>query len=174
MELYTVKNTDGMTCFSSYMLFTYDNELIGMDLVGAETSVKAVWASIMSRKQITLGYRRLSAPIFPVTTVREKLCGNSLPLLRWHIVPLQQEGQIVIYGWNALMTLDQALYGALSRYSVWPVLPEWFPVLTELGQEHNLLRPIRYMGCDYAYIVDLTDWSAVFNEAISKHLIVID
>ncbi len=89
MELYTVKNTDGMTCFSSIYSSRMTTKLIGMDRWG-ETSVKAVWASIMSRKQITLGYRRTSAHrFFRSQQCEKKLCGNSLPLLRWHIVPLR-------------------------------------------------------------------------------------
>ena len=168
ISLHRTRNSDGMACFTSYLVSTYDHEIVAMDLIGAEVEVKAVWASIVSGRRVTFdGYRRLSAPLYPVVTVRERLDGSTPPLVRWHIVPQVGEDEIAVYGWEEISFSD-ALFGVLSRYSIWPVLPEWSHALTVLGEEHGLIRPLYRTGCDYAYRVSLQGWDKALEDGLRQ------
>jgi hypothetical protein len=174
LELMTFRNPDGMECFASYLVRTYDNEILAVDLIGAETAVKAVWASLMARRHINYGYQRLVLQANRSwMTVREKLDNNGPGLVRWHVMPRIDDDSVVVFGWNNVIPFPQALYGVLSRHSVWPVLPEWSEALFALGHEHNLIRPLHADGCDYAYLVNLSGWDNALDEGVKNGLITV-
>lgn len=163
-----IRNQDGMECYSSYIVRTFDAELCAMDLIGPETAVKAIWASVMMKKPIWRGYTKILPSPFTLTTIRERA-----GLVRWHIVPQIEEEVAIIYGWEQNISFGEALYGVLSRYSIWPVIREWQSALVSLGQEHNLIRPLWADGCDYAYRVELTGWDNALNDGIARGLLTV-
>jgi len=171
-ELQKVKNKDGMQCRYSYAV--YDGEdLVALDLIGADSAVKAIHATLRQGKPVWLdGWMRRKMAV-DFRTERTVLEANP-PLFRWHIVPVLSENDpaIPVYGWEDILPREEALVGALSRWTVWPVLPEWSEVLFRLGREHDLIRDMRGReGVDYALWVSTTGWDAVIDQAVKDGLL---
>jgi len=173
LELRKVKNKDGMQARYSYAV--YDGEdLVALDLIGADSAVKAIHATLRQGKPVWLdGHWGRKRMVVDFRTERMVLEANP-PLFRWHVIPILSENHptIPVYGWEDILPREQALVGALARWTVWPVLPEWAETLSRLGREHDLIHDIpNREGVDYAFWLSTTGWDAVIDQAVKDGLL---
>jgi hypothetical protein len=155
-----------------YSYAVYDEDLVALDLIGADSAVKAIHATLRQGKPVWLdGWmrRKMAVDFRTERTVLE----NSPPLFRWHIVPVLSENDptIPVYGWDNILPREQALVGALARWTVWPVLPEWAEILLRLGRENDLIRDMRGEGVDYAFWLSTQGWGEVIDQAVKDGLL---
>lgn len=171
MKLYPISNADGMTAYSSYVVWTAnDGELVACDLIGAETAVKAIAASLYQGKKVdvVVHYSRALRPWGDFKVVRTVLTTKP-NLYRWHIVPVVSPDApaVPVYGWEAVCPASEAVAGALARHTIWPVLPEWASVLHELGWD-GCLSTLHCAGVDYALLVSKDGWDRIIEFGIRQ------
>lgn len=164
MKLHPVRNSDGVEAFFSYVVC--DGEaLYALDIVGAESSVKAIYASIVQGHPVWLfGWRQRRCRI----RVRAKkfVLASPPPLLRWHVIPVMSPHDpfAIVYGWGRP---EDALARALNRWTVFPLLPA--EPLYSLAEEYGLIRFLDYSeGVDYAFSISLSvqEWSEAIDHGI--------
>jgi hypothetical protein len=169
MELLSIYNGDGMCCRYSYAVYDGE-ELLALDLIGAESEVKALNATLVQRKPVTLkgtwGRKRVGREQ-EIDVLRTAL-EDRPPLYRWHVVPIpsEQDPGLVVYGWEDILPPAGALVGALANWTVWPTLPEWGEALYRLGREADLVQAVERAGVDYAFRVWTAGWDDVIDRAI--------
>jgi hypothetical protein len=171
MTLQDIRNKDGMVAQYSYIV--YDKTLlVACDLIGAEVSVKALFASIVAAKKVRFGrFGRTAAQIERsggVTSLRTTLARNP-DLFRWHVTPTLSENDtlIPVYGREDHLSATDALVGTLARWTVWPTLPEWGEALYRLGREHELITLLTHGGAvDYAFHVAAQGWAEVIDQSV--------
>ena len=171
-ELQKVKNKDGMEAWYSYAVYDArdgDDILVAVDLIGADVAVKAIHATLRQRKPVWLsGYWSRLKMAVDFRTERTVLEADP-PLFRWHVVPVisENDDRIPVYGWNDVLPRKDALVGALSRWTVFPVLPEWSETLFRLGIANDLIRGmVGREGVDYAFWLSTTGWDPVIDQAV--------
>lgn len=171
MSLQDIRNKDGMLAQYSYIVYHRD-VLVACDLIGAEVSVKALYATIVAAKEVRFGrFGRSAAQIERsggVLSVRTTLARNP-DLFRWHVAPVLSENDITIpvYGREDHLSPTDALVGTLARWTVWPTLPEWGEGLYRLGREHELITLLKHEGAvDYAFTVASNGWGDVIDQSV--------
>lgn len=174
MKLQQVINGDGMACRYSYVVYDGE-ELLAMDLIGAEVAVKAVAATLVQGKKVKLDgdWRQKRIPRqTQVSTIRTVLEQEPL-LCRWHVVPQPSENDlaVAVYGWEEILPAADAFVGALGRWTVWPALPEWGDTLYDLGRRQDLIKQLESEGMDYAFCIFTEGWDQVIDQAVKEGLL---
>lgn len=169
-----VHNRDGMDARCSYVVYSSSNELVAIDLVGAETQVKAIAASLASGNLVWIeGAYSPFKYTGRVAFLREVL-RESPPLLRWHAVPALSENDplIPVFGWDSVLPKTDAFVGAVARWTIWPVLPEWGEPLLVSAARSGFIRPLQYFNMDYAFLIDTTkEWDELINGLLRQGII---
>ena len=164
-----IANRDGMAAQYSYIVYSAE-DLLAIDLVGADAAVKAVGATIIQRKkvQVDTTWRWLRVPKDAEISVLRTVVEPDPPLFRWHIVPHPSDHDlsVVVYGWKAILPAANAFIGALGRWTVWPTLPEWGMTLYVLGRQHDLIKKVNSEGVDYAFAISTVGWDTVIDQAV--------
>jgi hypothetical protein len=164
-----VHNADGMAARYSYAAY-HDDELLAIDLIGAESEVKALAATLIQHKWVKLSG----------TWGRKRVCGETeIDVLRttledrpalycYHVMPAPSENALMlaVYGWEEVIAPANALIGALANWTVWPTLPEWGEPLYRLGREAGLVKALDHKGLDYAFAVSTQGWDGLIDRAI--------
>ncbi|MBN1180506.1 MAG: hypothetical protein JXD18_14955 [Anaerolineae bacterium] len=178
MKLNQITNGDGMSCRYTYAVYS-GNDLLAVDLIGADAAVKAVWATLIQHKKVKLdtSWRQMRVPReMEISTLRTVLEQEPL-LCRWHIIPCirdvvpqpsENDLSVVVYGWEVPLPADDAFIGALGRWTVWPTLPGWAKPLYDLGRASGLVERLDSEGVDYAFAVTTTGWDAVIDRAVKE------
>jgi hypothetical protein len=174
--MYTISNKDGMRALASYVVYDTSEGIVAMDVVGAETAVKAIVASLHLGRDVTvdIGWPQRLCVATRFRVIRSILAAG---LYRYHVVPTfsPDAQRIPVYGWNAVRSEQDALVGALARWTVYPVLPEWAEALFQLGVELGLVRWMWKAGAvDYAFWVESQGWEEAINRGISEGKLVIN
>jgi hypothetical protein len=149
----------------------YKRNIYVLDIVGAHTAVKAIWASLCSGSPMKT---------FGISANHKKFHGDkeakyrtfsSQPLPRtthYHIVPsLRPDADYFVITALTAETKEIALYDVLRLYTPQPVLPGWGKTLFEMGQsmKYGLIAELDVVGMDWAYRIETMGWDALIDEA---------
>lgn len=175
MKLKQVVNRDGMACKYTYAVYD-DEDLLAIDLIGADVAVKAVHATLVQNKKVKLdgSWQQKRLPDMNVTTVRTVLEQDPL-LCRWHVIPEPTENDlsVIVYGWEDVMPATDAFINALGRWTVWPTLPVWAESLYRLGWQSQLLHRLKCEGVDYAFALAAEGWDEVIDRGVKEGTLLI-
>jgi len=172
-----IKNNKGMACQLVAMAYGRDEArynrrvVYALDIAGAVTAVKAIWASLCSggpmkvygirdayctyRGDREAGYRAFVSQPLPGIT-------------HYHILPEPKgDGDYFLLTSLTGESEADALYHVLRLYTPQPVLPEWARALFELGSSHKyrLISSLDAVGMEWAYRVEAHGWDALLDEA---------
>lgn len=171
--LYEISNSDQMTAHFSYAVWTRE-KLVACDIIGAETALKAIYASLCQGKKVNIiiQYARTLEPWGNFRVVKTVLTVNP-NLYRWHLLPvISSTDTIPVYGWNAICPAAQAVANVLDRYTIWPVLPEWAEDLFKMGQASlpvwNAVTDLESVGVDYAFLVRADRWETIIADGVRE------
>lgn len=161
--LQTLKNPQGMAAQCSYVVYD-DNTLYALDLIGPESAVKALAASIYEKnRRLLWGHRAYLADPGLVGTGKETLCQRP-HLYRWHfsVRPSPNEPLVLVYGFGR-QTPEQALLAALQQHTPWPARPDW-ELLYQAGLETDLVLPLKTAGSVvFAFHLVSAGWEKVLD-----------
>jgi hypothetical protein len=164
--LLRIKNKQGMMALADAAAITPDYKIAYLSLVGAQTAVKAIWASVISRRTpLTLDYKTIYGDgDAEYVVLRHTLAqgvhrwvlfpdpGPSAPYLL--LIPLQG------------LTTEAQLVHLLNQHTLWPVRAEWGETLLERGKAENLVvELIVYGNLPWAYAVNPIGWDEVIDAA---------
>ena len=149
----------------------YKRCIYALDIAGAVTAVKAIWATLCSGGPMKT---------FGISANRRTFRGDkeakyrsfvSQPLPRithYHIVPSPRpEADHFILTSLTSESKESGLLNLLRLYSPHPVLPGW-NALFELGasSKYGLITSLDVAGMEWAYRVDAIGWDTLIDEAI--------
>ena len=175
-----IKNNQGMMCQLTGIAYGpdgnefYNRIVYALDIVGANTAVKAIWASLCSGSPMkTFG---ISANHYRFSGDKEAKYRtfSSQPLPRithYHIVPgPRPDADYFIITALTAESREIALYDVLRLYTPHPVLPGWGKTLFELGLSINygLISELEVVGTDWAYRIEAIGWDALIDEAAKE------
>ncbi len=146
--------------------------LYSLDIAGAHTAVKAIWASVLGGSPLTpAGFARYKV------LRADKEVGYALfkrmPLPNIHHYHLVVEPAVTApyavitsrYG----LSREDALACLLDAHTLYPVIPQWGDVLFAEGSRHKLIHPLETFGMAWAYRIDLlAGWDEVFDRAAKE------
>ncbi len=161
--LQTLKNPQGMAAQCSYLVYDQDT-LYALDLIGTESAVKALAASIYEKnRRLLWGHRAYSPDPRLVCTQKETLC-YSPNIYRWHFTvrPTPADPLVLVYGFGR-QTPEQACLAALQQYTPWPARPDW-ELLYYAGLDQELIVQLETAGsATFAYQVVIAGWEKVLD-----------
>lgn len=165
-----ITNNKGMMCPANGVVITPENKIAFLSLVGAQTAVKAIWASVISRRSplsISSCYKRFYGDgDVDYLVVKQTLAqgvhhwvlypepGPTAPYLL--LIPLGE------------MSAQEQLVHLLNHHTLWPVKQEWGETLWEkgVGKERCLVQKLDTHGSlAWAYRVNPIGWDEVIDEA---------
>jgi len=142
-----------------------------LDIIGANTAVKAIWASLctggpMKTFGISANFRKFRGD---KEAKYRSFVSQPLPrLTHYHIVPgPRPDADYFVITALTAESRESALYDVLRLYTPLPVLPGWGPTLFELGLGHQygLITELDVVGMDWAYRIEAIGWDAIIDEA---------
>jgi hypothetical protein len=169
-----IQNNGGMACQLIAIAYgpddSYNKRLVyALDIAGAITAVKAVWATLcsggpMKTFGIDQNYREFRGD-------REakfrSFVSQPLPgVVHYHIVPdPRPESESFVITSLTSPSREEALYHVLRLYSPHPVLPGWGQALFELGlsRDYGLLTRLDVAGLEWAYRVASIGWDTLID-----------
>jgi hypothetical protein len=175
-----IKNRKGMEAvLTAAVTTTHEpNTIVFASFIGAQTAVKAIWASILNRRSILqVGHKSYCTgdPNVEYLTLKQ----SPAPGVH-HWVMLPEPGpdalfllMIPLQG----MTEQEQLVKLLNHHTLWPVKDEWASVLWERGAEKQylddgdmpdtcLIRELKVHGnLEWAYAVSTIGWDDVIDQA---------
>ncbi len=177
-KLFKVMNHKGITAMASYAIYDKEcQELYAFDVIGGETTVKAVFATVKGqsgRLSIQPEGQRYALLVHTVNELCYKVDKQTLArdpaLFRWQfrVEPTPNDPYLLLYGFagNAGAPAGQLLIELLRQYTAWPVLPCWWPQLFGLGERAGLISPLAHTdNVAFAWKVQVGGWDAVLGEA---------
>ena len=172
-----IRNNQGMTCQLVGIAYGPDGDdfykriIYALDIVGAHTAVKAIWASLCSGSPMKT---------FGISANHRKFSGDkearyrtfsSQPLPRithYHIVPgPRPDADYFVITALTSESKEIALYDVLRLYTPQPVLPGWGKTLFEMGRsmKYGLIAELDAVGMDWAFRIEAIGWDALIDEA---------
>ena len=179
-----IQNSKGMAAQLIAIAFgegeNYHKKVIyAIDLAGAITAVKAIWATTCSggpMKTFGIGenYRQFRGD---KEAHYRSFVSQPLPhVAHYHIVPEPRpESDYFVITSLISESKEQALYQTLRLYTPHPVLPGWGEPLFELGLSYTygLISALDVAGMDWAYRIATVGWDTLIDEAIKAGRITI-
>ena len=146
-KLYMIFNSKGMAAKSSYAVWTDSEEYITLDMMGAETAVKAIWSAvfhnggkgILSYREDNYNKRLRKLEIEGVNySVRKEVLLHQPVYHRWHLVPELSKDSSVRYIWSFEKDWDVILeqFSFAMQMSIFPIQKDWMHVLFNTGFDH--------------------------------------
>jgi hypothetical protein len=148
--------------------------LYSLDIAGAHTAVKAIWASVMSGSPLTpAGFARYK--VLRAEKETEFLLVKTVPLEHvhhYHIVAAPKPTAPYLVLTSQLgVSREEGLARYLTTYTLYPVIPDWAEVLFGEGSKRKLIRPLETFGLAWAYRIETWGWDEVLDEAAKGGLL---
>ena len=148
--------------------------LYSLDIAGAHTAVKAIWASVMSGSPLTpAGFARYK--VLRAEKETEFLAVRSTPLEHvhhYHIVAAPKPTAPYLVLTSQLgVSREEAMARFLATYTLYPVIPDWSEVLFGEGNKRKLIHSLETFGLTWAYRVETWGWDEVLDEAAKDGLL---
>jgi len=166
-----IKNRKGMMALATAAAVTPENKIAFLSIAGAHTAVKAIWASVISRRtalHISGNYR----PVFGDSDVEYLVVKQTLApgIHHWVLYPEPSPTApylllIPLHGMDA----EEQLAHLLNQHTLWPVKAEWGETLWRKGADKHLVQGLKTYGdLPWAYAVNPTGWDKVIDEAAKE------
>ena len=177
----SIKNNKGMSAqviacaYSDSPDESYGRKtLYSLDIAGAHTAVKAIWASVMSGSPLTpAGFARYK--VLRADKETEFLAIRSVPLEHvhhYHIVTAPKPTAPCLVLTSQLgVSREEALVRFLATYTLYPAIPDWAEVLFGEGSKRKLIRPLETFGLAWAYRVETWGWDEVLDQSAKGGLL---
>jgi hypothetical protein len=184
MKATTVENRKEVGCtVAAAAIDRRQNKVHAVQLVGVQTAVKAIWATLVSGNNLSFRggmYINTSNPrTDQFLTIRGATLDNRFkawfaylnPSLNdvFTILPIYQYDQhkdsfssLPHDRWDEGDKLN-VFIRFLADYTLWPVRPEWAEVLWKQGEYLGLIQEIATAGFPWAYSVEKVGWDEVIN-----------
>lgn len=157
-----VKNRKGMQA-QLIAAATLENTVAFLSIAGALTAVKAIWASVVSKRAV-VNIRHLSytGGDFTYGCHKQKLAPG---IWQWTLFPEPSPSApyLLLIPFNG-MSAEDMLVQVLNRHTLWPVKEQWGKTLWTQGQK--LIRRMSTHGLAWAYAVNPVGWDKVIDRAI--------
>ena len=177
----SVKNNKGMS--AQVIACAYGNSpdesygrktLYSLDVAGAHTAVKAIWASVMNGSALKpAGFARYKVLRAEKETDFLVVRRTVLPgVNHYHMVvePKPTAPYLVITS-QLGVSREEALARYLNIHTLYPVLPEWGDVLFGEGVKAKLVTELSVFGLEWAYKVDMFGWDELLDKAAKDGLL---
>jgi len=157
----------------------YRRSIYALDLAGAITAVKAIWASCLSGGPMkTFGIGENSRKFRGDKEAKYRTCSSQpLPyVVHYHLVvaPVPDADYYVLTSLTC-ESREVGLYHVLRLYTPLPILPDWSKALFELGlsRKYMLITKLDAFGMEWAYRIDGHGWDTVLDEAAKEGIITV-
>ncbi len=168
-----IKNKQGMVALTDGAAVTSNHKIAYLSLVGAQTAVKAIWASVISRRTpLTLHYKTVYGDPDVEYVVLRHSTGVAAQrpyaqgVHRWVLFP--DPGPTAPYLLLVPLqgrTAEEQLVHLLNQHTLWPVKLEWGATLLARGQAGKLVQELDAHGLPWAYAVSPIGWDEVIDAA---------
>ena len=149
----------------------YKRRIYALDIAGAVTAVKAIWATLCSGgpiKTFGIGANRRTFRGDKEAKYRSFISQPLPRITHYHIVPgPRPEADYFVLTSLTSEPKESGLLNLLRLYTPHPVLSGWGPALLELGVsgKYGLVTSLDVAGMDWAYRVDAVGWDTLIDEA---------
>lgn len=164
-----IKNNKGMMAQVGAAATTEEHRIAFLSIVGAQTAVKAIWASVVSRRsplRIGHDYRAVYGDRDVEYLVLKQ--GLAPGLHHWVMYPEPNPAApyLLLVPLNGT-SAEQQLVRLLNQHSLWPVRAEWEKILWDEGRQARLVQKLEVQGdrLPWAYAVSTIGWDDVIDEA---------
>ena len=167
-----ISNNKGMAATATNVALTSERKVAFLTVAGALTAVKAIWASVISRRS-PLGLRGPDCEAMTVygdpnaEYVVEKYT-LAPGLYQWMIMvePLIDAPYYLLLPMND-KTPAAMLVEVLNRHTLWPAREDWGKLLLKRGRDERLVKALTAYGrsLSWAYQVLPFQWEKVIDEA---------
>lgn len=177
-KLFVLYNGNGMAIKSSYCVWNKQSRYIAFDALGAETAVKAVFATVNNGRGIGSMTLKLSnyrqerlAKLLNTNYVTDKKALLQDPTYhRWHFraeIP-KDAAYTYIYGVGGYDVVREQFYRAMQR-SIYPIQRDWVDALFQRGLHTRAITSLKYTpNMSFGFEIDLNPWSEIIDQMI-KH-----
>ncbi len=166
----TIKNRKGMSVGVTSAAVTPDKRIAFLSIVGAQTAVKAIWASVLNRRALLHisgrgNYYYGDTDVEYVTLKQSPAPG----VHHWVIYPEPGPSAPYLLLVPLGMSKEEQLVNLLNQHTLWPVKDEWASTLWEQGiiagdDDVCLIRQLKVHGnLDWAYAVSTIGWDDVID-----------
>ena len=175
-----IQNNKGMGCQLIALAYGPDGDdfykrtLYCLDIAGASTAAKAIWASLCSGTPLkTAGigqnYRKFHGD---KEAHYRTFTSQPLPkVAHYHSVvePRIDASYYVITSLTG-QSREIALYDILRLYTPHPVLPGWGKALFDLAlsRQYNLVSALEVAGMEWAYRIASVGWDTLIDQAVKE------
>jgi len=167
-----IKNNKGMAALL-IAAATTQQHLVFASFAGALTAVKAIWASIISRRSrlILTSSRYVNVtgdPNLQYITIKHSLAPR---IYLWTVLPEPTSDAPII----PLLPLngvprEQQLISLLTDHTLWPVLPAWANTLWQDGTNSKAIQRLHTHGnLEWAYAIQTAGWHDIIDAAAKRH-----
>ena len=168
-----IRNKDGMSVYAHAMAVTPNNTIAFLSIVGALTAVKAIWASVISRKTpLYVDAYRKQRKYKGDGDVDYVVFKQSLEqgLHHWVLFPDPDTAPFLLLLPSNGASPQELLVQGLNQHTLWPVKEEWADPLWEathgvsVPKEQRLIRKLAVSGnLEWAYLVSPDGWDDVID-----------
>lgn len=170
-----IKNSKGMCTLATAAAITPDDrKVVFLSIAGVQTAVKAIWASVVSRRSplwVLGDYRAIRGDgDVDYLVVKQTLAPG---IHHWVLYP--EPGPtapyLLLVPLNG-MDVEEQLVHLLNQHTLWPVKAEWGKTLWERGYKQGLAQKlVTYGDLSWAYAVSPVGWDEVIDEAAKEGLL---
>ena len=148
--------------------------LYSLDIAGAHTAVKAIWASVMNGSPLKpQGFARYK--VLRADKETDFLVVKRTPLQQVHhyhiAVEPKPDAPCLVITSQLGVSREEALARYLATHTIYPAIPEWGEVLFAEGTRHKIVHRLETFGLDWAYRIDVFGWDEVIDEAAEGGLL---
>jgi len=173
-----IKNRKGMMVGATAVVVTPDKKIAFLSIIGAQTAVKAIWASVLNRRTLLhisgcRDYYYGNGDVEYVTLKQSPAPG----VHHWVMYPEPGPSAPFLLFIPLGMRKEEQLVELLNQHTLWPVKDEWGSTLWEKGIVADddgvcLIQELTVHGnLDWAYAVSTIGWDDVIDrEARSGNL----
>ena len=171
-----IKNRKGMEVGATSVVVTSDKKIAFVSIVGAQTAVKAIWASVLNRRTLlhvsgSRDYYYGDDDVEYVTLKQSPAPG----VHHWVMYPEPGPSAPFLLLIPLGMSKEEQLVKMLNQHTLWPVKDEWAKVLWEQGtttvidgddtEGTCLIRKLKVHGnLEWAYAVSTIGWDDVIGQ----------
>lgn len=181
-----IRNNKGMAATVTAAALTDSDTIAFLSIVGAQTAVKAIWASVVGRQaHLMIGQRGHKSYVgdSEMEYVTIKLSPAS-GVHHWVIYPDPQPDDlfVLLLPLNDGRSKGQLLVELLNQHTLWPARPEWAEELWKRGRDlreanvvddfpkkdvPRLVHKLKVYGSlEWAYAVSTVGWDDVIDRAV--------
>lgn len=159
-----IKNKHGMTALCDGAALTNDRRIVYLSVIGAQTAVKAIWASVVARRPVYIRYCQACGEEGVDYVVLKYVLAQNVH--RWVMFPNPSSDApylplLPLCGMDAPALLPHLL----NQHTIWPAKQVWGKVLMTRGLKAGLVKECQSFGIPWAYTVCPTGWDEVIDAA---------